>query len=759
MQAVRQAAGIASVVRAVAPEDPVHRRRPAARERENDVVNRTDELGLDDSVVLVADEPTDRPSPEDGGEPSQQELPVWFERILIVAVAGVVSFGGAGLALADRGQYSFGLAAALGGVGTAFGLIVALRYRGTGSAPKSASIPAVAMILVTLALAAWNGTHVGYHLGVNRDPGVYNVAGKWIAENGTVVVHAGSTWADTAAGYGFTGAGMYSVGHGDLEFQFTHMYPVLLAEANGVGGDALMFRTGSVLSALALCLVFAVGCRLIRRPWIVLAAVAGLGVSMPQVYFIRDTYSEPSTQVLLWGGIWLLLLARQRLSPGVGLLAGAALGGTVMTRIDAVAYLIFVPLLGAVAWLTCPTSQRRRLLAVMGSVVAGAVPPVLLGTLDVQRRAGTYYHDLRGYVVSLYKAELAVAIASVLLVVVWPRLHRVRVFAAQHRDQLAITAGSLVGAGLLFMWLVRSMVQTARWPNPGGSTPVKNLVGSLQKRAGVTVDKTRSYSEQTMHWLTWYMGPITVALAIIGIVALTLRVVRRPTPVITPAAAVVLAIAGTLTAAYLWSPNITPDQIWATRRFVPASLPLISIAAAVALGAVLDAIRRYGPPGGHTRALRRGVAAAGCAALVAGPLATTWPVRNMEVDANYYPLITRLCDTVGPHAAVVFSAVGAPRGAAGFAQTVRSYCNVPVASRTRPYTQQTAAAAVAAWQAQSRVLWVVSTTQAALVAALPGAAGTLVGQAKSTHDLEMTLIRAPDEYTTQTLKMYAAKMG
>jgi hypothetical protein len=72
------------------------------------------------------------------------------------------------------------------------------------------------------------------------------------------------------------------------------------------------------------------------RPWLVLFAVADLAVCLPQLAFSRDTFSETATQFLLWAGLWLLLVAWDRRHFGVALLSGLVLGGTVMTRVDAV---------------------------------------------------------------------------------------------------------------------------------------------------------------------------------------------------------------------------------------------------------------------------------------------------------------------------------------------------------------------------------------------------------------------------------------
>ena len=79
------------------------------------------------------------------------------------------------------------------------------------------------------------------------------------------------------------------------------------------------------------------------------------------------------------------------------------MGGTLMTRIDGVAYLMLLPLLAAVGWLAARNrDERSQLLRIYVAVVVGVLPPAILGTIDVQRRSGPYYHALHHQVWELY---------------------------------------------------------------------------------------------------------------------------------------------------------------------------------------------------------------------------------------------------------------------------------------------------------------------------------------------------------------------
>ena len=146
--------------------------------------------------------------------------------------------------------------------------------------------------------------HAGEHVSVDRDPGVYLVAGQWVATRGDLRIEAGASEWTSIPGLVYASPGFYDLGEGTLEAQFNHFATVLYAEAYGVGGEALMIVLPAILGGLALCAIYAALTRLVSRPWLAVAAVAALAISLPQLHIVRDTFSEPSTQLLLWAGLW-----------------------------------------------------------------------------------------------------------------------------------------------------------------------------------------------------------------------------------------------------------------------------------------------------------------------------------------------------------------------------------------------------------------------------------------------------------------------
>jgi hypothetical protein len=473
--------------------------------------------------------------------------------------------------------------------------------------------------------------------------------------------------------------------------------------------------------------------------------VLGLGISIPELYTVRDTFSEPATQFVLWSGILLVVIAMDaragRRDLGVALLGGAALGATVMTRIDAVAYLIFVPLLAAVGWIARPR-DRRHLLETYAAIVAGIIPPVVLGTLDVQRRSASYYAALRHDVLSLWAACFATAVAGLALVVLWPRLGVLRDVVARHRARVATIAAWLAVVGLTLAWAVRPALQKLRWPSGISSGPYVDINTQLQRQEGLFVDGLRNYGERSVQWLSWYLGPVALVLAIGGLAFVLVRVIREPTP----ALAVPLLIAGSLSAEYLWNPHVNGDQPWAMRRFVPAVLPLCALLAAIGLARAWDVVKIANP-----RAQIAALAVVGALSLLAFPLGRAIPVRALTADAGFPAAVRGVCRGVGPHAAILTVPADVDTV---YAQTLRDWCNVPVAGLTGPVDAATLQALARSWQRQGRTLWLVSDSADAVrgLARPP----KQLGSADSAREIELTLARPPQQYVSKSVTFWSA---
>ena len=630
-------------------------------------------------------------------------MPRWFAAVVAGGATGVAGAGIIGLLLAVAGLFAWPLALAAGVVAGAGGALVAWR-----SVPDAGShVGAAAALVVAVAFVAGNWSVVGGSVVLERDPGLYSATARWIDGEGSLEVDArvGPFAAAPAGELSFVSVGMYDRDGTTLEFQANHLAPVLFAIGHGAGGAGGMQRVPLLLVAGALLAVYALAVRVTGRDWAAVAGIVALAICLPVLGAARDTLSEPVVLLLLWAGLWLWTVAADSERPAAALLAGLCLGACLATRIDAAAYLVPVPVPLAL-------HGRRAGWRVPGRVAAGLVPGVLAAVLDVGLRSRGYIGDLEVEVVSLY-ALLGVAVVVGVVVARWRRPVRVPSSAA------TVVAGVVVVA-LVAAWLVRPFVQTAL-----ASDSV--LVSSLQRARGDEVDGRRRYHELSMVWQAWYLGPFVLAAAVAG-AGLLVRRLRGV--LLLPVAAL-----GAGTALYLFRPAIAPDHLWAMRRFVPAALPLWCVLAGVALVWVADALPRR----------RAGIVAALLVLAFAPIVARTWPVRAFREQDGFLAIVERTCDVVGPDGAVVVPEEST--SGQTLSQTMRSWCDVPVALLTPSAGASTVRELAAAWADEGRELWVVADVAEQLATYVP-AGGSIVelGPVASDRFLHDTLTSPPYEY-------------
>ena len=195
----------------------------------------------------------------------------------------------------------------------------------------------------------------------------------------------------------------------------------------------------------------------------------------------------------------------------------------------------------------------------------------------------------------------------------------------------------------------------------------------MQARQGLPVDGGRTYAEQSVAWLSWYVGPVALAVALAVLAVLVRRAVLSAGSRRVDAWLPALFVAAGSTLLTLARPGITPDHPWADRRLLVA-LPLV---VALVFTAVAWVVRRSAESG------RRwvGVAVAGVAvALLVVPAASaTWPHRAGGVERGSLAAVDSVCRALSPGDVVL--AVDS-RAANEWPQVVRGMCGVPALSTT-----------------------------------------------------------------------------
>lgn len=489
--------------------------------------------------------------------------------VLVPVLVALLAVSACSLMLLER--YNGVLALVIAGVL----MIGALRVVGLGQRQVTRKELVVDLLALLLAVgfAGVNAKLATQDVVISRDPGVYSVASQWLVHHQSVDVDAMTRIFGSTRGLQGQSVGIGVRPEPDhVYFQGSHGLPAVLAVAGSLFGPRIMYGANAVIGGFALLAVYGFGRLLIGR-WPALAASVLVGLSLPQLAFSRDTYTEPICQLLLFGGLSLLLLAKRGRWP-MWFLGGLVVAGSCVTRIDS--FLVLPPVIatGALVVAFTPRGERRTAARDTAALYVGAAIPAVLGYLDLRLFSAGYLHSLRADFRRIELLTAAAAVAAVLLVAVcWttPVVGRLSRLSGTTRARLGAVAGGgflLLGALLA----VRPLVMTSHGlTDPGKQAFVK----SLQAQEGVALDPTRDYAESTVTWLSWYLGTTLVVVGLIGLAVLIARAVRRADLSLAPFL-LLFAVTGL---GYLVRPSITPDQIWAMRRFLPTVVPGLALAA------------------------------------------------------------------------------------------------------------------------------------------------------------------------------------
>lgn len=594
-------------------------------------------------------------------EPSEHS-PAWMRcvwslpEMLPVAVAGFAA-PLVVLLLVNRLDLAWGVPLGLAGAV----LVTSLAgIRPTAVAGRDVVLTVAAFVIVGTWLVL--GLHnTAQSLFAQRDSATYELTGRWLMDHSSLPIHTQPDLFGSPPGYDGTSAGFQRQTDTTVFAQGNHLLPLLLATAGWTFGAGAVLQANVVLAAIALLAFFAVARRVVGSGFALVALVA-LAVSMPMIYVSRDTFTEPLALLFIMGG--LVLLARAIESGRVRdyALAGFVSSSTAMVRIDAYAALLSLLVVATVLLAVAAPGERGVVARRTGALVGAAVPMVVAGFLDVSWLSPGYYHNSRPQIMSLAAAAaLLVVVGSAAVAASWRWRTALAARLATPRGGVRLSA--LVGAVLIVAFLV--LLSRPWWMTARGTFD-NQIISGAQQAQGLPVDGTRLYSESTIAWQAMYLGWPTVILAVCGFVVLLDRLVRRREYQLLGLLTTTLS----LTALYLWTPQITPDQVWAMRRYGPVVMPGILIAATAAL---CFAWRRWTAPGA-ARIVARGTVAVLAVVAMVVPWWVTQPVADLREEVPQVGQVTALCTALPPDAAVL---VVDENLRWGYLQTIRSYCDVP----------------------------------------------------------------------------------
>src|ERR1700722_4164367 len=464
-------------------------------------------------------------------------------------------------------------------------------YRAEPDAARTAApiadVPIVAVIAA--GFGVWQAVFRSEPLFATSDPGVYLQYGYWIAEHGTARIPESAAAFGGGTGLDFATQG-FAVPGGSITPGFLPGLPLLLAAGTWLGGLGGALLMPAVLGGCAVLSFAGLVGRLCGAWW----AVAGelvLAVSLPEVYTSRTPFSEPLVQVLLFGGLCLLidsLVVRRRLLAGLG---GFALGLTVLASIASLGVLLpAFPVIAALFVAKRPQAGPFGVGLALG-IGAGLATGLVLARAYLSTVA-TQLH-----LIGLCAFDFCAVTALTLTLGIPPvRAWRGRLFAFRQRvigfrGEVSLLPSfgdlaqwlALVLPVVVLVWLAeRPYLQTVR----GQTDPsLVRAVAALQRLERLPVDGLRQYYESSGHWVLWYLGAPALLLACAGAAALGRRSVeaalgrRSGGPAAAAAASAVwlwglpFIVVAWSVVTVLWAPAVGPWQPMASRRLVPVVLP------------------------------------------------------------------------------------------------------------------------------------------------------------------------------------------
>ena len=573
----------------------------------------------------------------------RQQTP--FDEALFLAVSvSVMAAAWLALALAELGRFSLVRASAILAAACAVALALGRRRLGW-PLPRPRSwrevLPASVILALSLTLQA---RPTEYLLG-GRDPGTYVAAMAVIARTGAIAftdpVVLSIPREDVDLFFREPGAADFNWGRfmgfplerpetGRVVPEFFHLLPAFgayLFQAMGVKGALATPPVFGILGTLAVFLAL----RRILGPAPALLGALLLAVNVVQVWFARYPVSEGLSQLLVFTAFLAVARAEESRSAAFGVLAGAALGLSLLVRIDGV--LVAAPL--AIYLLV-----RRARGEVHLKQAAALVIPFAALALHAALHAALF---ARKYVVSIVTRPywrqpvevwlLAAAAALGLGLVLYrlgPRLVR---RAPAHQEALRSALALALVLLALYAYLLRPALSA--WAGADGNDPALAVPSAHGILDGLGFTRLAAHDAQSLRRLGWFVTPLGLALGVLGLLAM-IRDWRREYlfPVLTALA---------FSAFYFYKLRVYNDYFFALRRFVPVILPCL-------LGFAAYLLSRMASAGGW----RRAAAAAMALGLLASYSVRTAPLARYVDWKGSVGFVADVARRFGPDDVVIF---------------------------------------------------------------------------------------------------------
>lgn len=513
-----------------------------------------------------------------------------------------------------------------------------------------------------------------------RDPGVYGITAAWVQRNDTLNIPRSDVYGDqiedskinlktSSAGFGGS-----LVEKDTLYAQGQHLFPSLLGVTGRFIGDNWMYRLNAVFGGIALLSVYAVA-RLFVKPRWAFVSIIIFGATLPLIYFSRDTYSEPLAAAITFGALALLWAAEKSKDLKIWLISGITAGGIVLSRVDGYLTIAAIVLYFIIRLGTVDARDRLNKTKCVLTYGIGALSVGLLGYFDLTRLSSGYYVGLNHKVQhEIFIIFLLIVLGALGVAITWNTkiIKFIDVHSRKWRSKAIIFF--VIFIGLFFasrpLWL---QVQRTGLSKPS------EVIMQFQKNAGQEINGKRNYYEQSFNWVIWYIGPAMAGFGVIGMSVIASKVLKdRKYIKYLPT----LLVVATTAVVYLYRPSIDPDQIWASRRFLPVVMPGLIIFSIFIYEKLWD-LNFYNPK------VRRGMVTVLVILSIGTPLFISMPYLKIRTFNPQLAQIKELCNNL-PNDSVVI--LGGTLRLVGV-QTVNTFCEVPTYGMKKDITNKNLAQA------------------------------------------------------------------
>lgn len=408
-----------------------------------------------------------------------------------------------------------------------------------------------------------------YHMWAGRDPSIYLINGVSIAKTGSCelpedqVIDEAYEEIQGFADLAYTG--IYSdYEEGDstvpskVTSQFLQYFSAVLAIGYSLAGLEGLVRVSALIGVLCLLTVYYLGKNIVNKEVGLIAAVL-LAFNPAQLWSSRITQTELLYQLYVFFGLYLFIKAWRENRVSYAVAVGGLFASIGLNRLDS--YIIGAGVFAFTCYVNLWIRERRKI----SMYLAGTYAAVSLVSM------GYSYIYSRYYTVSQsgFKAMIALNLALGICVFASYLLGKIR----------KVERSAFISTAMDRKW-IRSLIFAV-----GVLLCILCYFWRPTLQTGLDVD--RDFDKRALVEFCWYISAFAIPFFFYGLWKIAEDREKRRELLL------LLAIGFSNLLVYIVRPSITPDHLWASRRWISVAFPFVLIVTAIGIQA-LPTVMRFG---------------------------------------------------------------------------------------------------------------------------------------------------------------------